>query len=54
MDDLIDQDLFYFFSKLICDDQEVEIVRQVLSGMDPESIIADFIESLREQKDDNG
>lgn len=48
-----DKDYLEFFSELINNSEEIEIVNLILSGMSSEEIIKKFILSLGDSKDDN-
>lgn len=48
-----DQDYLEFFSELISDPDEIEIVNLILSGLSSEEIIKKFLSSLEEVKDDS-
>jgi len=47
-----DEDLFEFFSRLLDDDIEIDLLKNIMSGIDNETIIKNYIDSIGEQEDD--
>lgn len=47
-----DTDLFEFFSHLIDDEEEVEILRKILEGKVNEIIIREYLQNLGNKTDD--
>jgi hypothetical protein len=47
-----DKDFYDFFSNLINDDEEVDLLRKILEGKDEESIVKEYIQNLGENDDD--
>ena len=47
-----DEDLFEFFSKLIDDPNELTLLKNIMSGVDGEIIIEEYIKSQGDQEDD--
>ena len=42
-----DKDLFDFFSKLIEDEEEIDILQKIMGGVEFEEIIENYIDSIR-------
>jgi len=47
-----DEDLFEFFSKLIDNPKEIDLLKNIMSGVDGDKIIEEYIKSQGDQKDD--
>lgn len=51
-DNNYDKDLFVFFSKLIDEPEELDLLKQIMSGIDEEKIIEEYIKSKGDSKND--